>query len=365
MYAKAGRGIFFDIAFIIIAAVFVLLTSKKPVYNWDMVAYMGVVVEYSEHDMQKVHDSVYHALQHEVPPSVYYGLTNNIDDRHACLVNAKIFGSELSFFRAKPLYTFFVYLLHNTGISLVNATLIPSIIACFCMIILIYHWLSLYVKRPAAFILASLIALLPIFSLLDQYSTPDAISNFFVLASLFLLATHKKTSWIILCLLLSILARIDNFILAAVVIYFMFLKGKKNVLLSFIILGGVSVLCVILIPLLMGDKADWFTKFAFLTSPKDYIQHWRDLVYTLRHDVMYLLLIPIVLFMLWKANAEIKKLTLIIMVTVVTRLILFPSLQERFFAAYEFTIILLFIHYMSLQPVFAKLRRPVQLANAS
>jgi hypothetical protein len=318
---------------------------------------MGVATEYSVHDPQLIHDSVYHDLKREVPAPVYKDLTGDYEERRACLINSKEFSDQLSYFRAKPLYTLMISGLNKAGVSLVRATLIPSIIACFFLMLLVYHWLSLYLKKPFAFIAALLISLLPIFTELDRFSTPDAVSNFFVLLTLYLVTTEKKRSWILLALFLSIIARVDNFVLAIVVAYFLYLRGTKKVLWKLSVIGAVAGVSIIGIPMLMGDSATWFTKFAFLGSVGSYIHHWRDVIYILRTDPMYIALILASAFMIWKADDAIKKPLIIIIVTVFARLILFPSLQERFYAAYEFTVIILLVNFLSSRPHLAKLKR--------
>ena len=340
--------------FVLFAAALVLFFGEKPIYNWDMIAYMGVAVEYTEHNPQKVHDSVYKALKEEVPAPVYRDLTANIEDRKECLENVNTFEDELSFFRAKPLYTFFVFLLHKVGVHLVMATLIPSIIACFFIMLLVYQWLGVYLKKPYAFVLALLVGFLRVIIELDRYSTPDAISNLFILWSLYLVATKADRRWIIASLLLCIAARIDNFIFAGVVAYFIYLRGTKNIGLKLLLLGALAAICVIGVPMLMGDKADWFTKFAFLESVPAYVQHWRDTIYLVRTDVFYILMILVTAFLIWKGNKEVKTILYLIVITIGVRMVLFPSLQERFFAAYEIAVLIILAYHLA--GVFKTLR---------
>jgi hypothetical protein len=221
----------------------------------------------------------------------------------------------------------------------------------------VYHWLSLYLKKPFAFVSAVLICLLPIFMELDRFSTPDAVSNLFVLLTLYLVTTSKNKSWILLSLFLSVVARVDNFVLAIVVAYYLYLKGTKHIVWKLALVGAVAGISIIGIPVLMGDNATWFTKFAFLGSVSSYIQHWRDVLYILRTDMLYIALILVSVFMLFKADDSIKKTLIIIIMTVLARLILFPSLQERFYAAYEFSIIILLVNFLSKRPKLAVLRR--------
>lgn len=338
-----------DILFILLAAISVWYVSQKPIYNWDMIEYMGVALSYTDHNDQEVHDIVYNSLKKEVPPEIYNGLTKNIEERKDCLTNVKVFDDQMSFFRTKPLYTFCVFLLYKAHVPLVIATLVPSIIAAFVMLLIIYFWLSTFLQKGWAFILGLLFMCLPVFHELNCYSTPDGISNMFILLSLYLLATKYAHKWSMTMAGISVIARIDNFIYAAVLGYFLFLRKSKNLLVSLFIIVVLSIAVVIGIPMLLGDNANWFTKFAFLFSVHDYIHHWRDVIYLVRTNGLYLLLIGIVIWMYFKAEKTIVSTLQIIILTIAVHMLLFPSLQERFFGAYEFAILILFIQYLKTQ----------------
>lgn len=337
----------FDISFYILAALIVLVISRKPIYNWDMIPYMGVAVEYEIHDMKKVHDIVYADLKQEVAPQVYHDLTYDIEDRHQCLTDVNVFKNEMSFFRTKPLYTFMVFVLYHAGFSLVHATLIPSIIAGYLLLILVYTWLSEYLKKPLAFAMSLIVALFPMLAELERFSTPDAISNLFVLSSLYILATDKSRKWLWLYLFLAVFTRVDNFIFVAVIAFFTYLRDKKNMLITVAAIGIFSAACLFLIPYLLGDSFDWFTKFAFLFSYKNYINHWKDVLYTFR-DAHYLLLLMVSVFLFLSKEVKTQFMIRIIGITILLHLMLFPSLQERFYVAYEIAIICLLIRYMAL-----------------
>ena len=53
----------------IVAAVLIFFVSRKPLYNWDMIAYIGVVEEYSNNDLQHVHKATYEAVRRQVTSS--------------------------------------------------------------------------------------------------------------------------------------------------------------------------------------------------------------------------------------------------------------------------------------------------------
>lgn len=336
---------FYDILLVIFALAFVLFTARKPIYNWDMIAYMGVVEEYSVHDIQKVHDNVYKTVQAEIPTTVFAGLTDHEEDRYECLTDANVFHDELSFFRAKPLYTFLVYLFHKAGVPFVMSTLIPSIIAGIIMLLLVYTWLCVYLKRPLALIATVLLALMPPFAELVRFSTPDALSNLILLWSAYLIATNKINRWLVLSLCLSLVARVDNFVFVMVAIFFVYMNGRVKLDVRMLSIVGVGLLGVIGIPMLFGDAFTWFTKFAFLFSISDYAHHWKMVLYEIRTS-QYILMVLFSIFLLYNGDKQTVRVVKIIVVTFIVRLFLFPSIQERFFVGFEFIIAILLIGFM-------------------
>lgn len=336
----------YDALLIIIAGALVFAYSQKPEYNWDMISYMGVALNYSEPDMQKVHDEVYATLEHETPANIYSGLTADIEERRVCLENTDVYTAQLSYFKVKPLYTGLVFLLHKAGIPLVEATLIPSFIAAFFLLIILYYWLTLYINRPWALLLTMLLGMYAPFREITELSSPDALSNLFLMLSLYMVARNIRNFWLPLTLALAIICRVDNFIFAAVITYFTYLKGKRNVLLSIGAIGILAAAGVIIIPMLTGNSIDWFRKFAYTASVGDYVQHWRDVFFLYRHSVYDIALTFVTLLLFAKTKGTTKTLINVIAISVCVHMLLFPSLQERFLVTYEFGIVAVFVSYM-------------------
>jgi hypothetical protein len=333
----------------LVAAVLIFFVSRKPLYNWDMIAYMGVVEEYTNPDLQHVHKATYTAVREQVPAHVYDGLTANIEDRRKCLMDATAFGNELSFFRTKPLYTFLVFLFHKCGVPLVKATLLPSMIAGLLMLLVVYVWLARYLPPIIAASVSILFGFLPIFRELVRTSTPDALSNMLILLSLYVIATKQPLKWALLCLGLAILARVDNIVFAAVAVNYVYLRKYGSKLLRLGSMGVLLAIGLVGIPVVLGDSATWFTRFAFLFSVTDYVQHVRDMLYIIRTNPTYIIYAAISFFLLVKGNKDTSAVVYIVVTTVLIRLFLFPSLQERFFGAFEFSMLILLVHYLSLR----------------
>ena len=334
------------ILFILITLAFLLYIERHPVYNWDMIAYMGVVEEYDGLNIEQAHDSVYNILKRETPDTTYIGLTKPIEDRYECLVNVNAYQNELGFFRTKPLYTFLVFVFYKLGVNLVTSTFLPSFLSCFLLMLLTYHWLNKVTTPLGALITATMLLLLPKLGELCRLSSPDALSNMLILFSLYLLNFEARRKWLYVVLALCLLARIDNFIFVIVVLGFLHLRRGKALLKPLLVLGLISVLSIVIIPMIMGDSYDWFMNFAFLFSVNDYVQHWRFLLYDFRYpSYLFLVIVSVILFQ--SGDSRTLLLTKIIVITFSIRCILFPSLQERFFVAYEFGLVLLLVQYAS------------------
>lgn len=339
----------YDILLVLLAGLMIFQYSRKPIYNWDMIPYMGVALEYSEHDIHKLHDHVYTILKREIPNSVYKTLTAKIEDRYDCLVNDKAFEDELGYFRVKPLYTIMVYALYKAGVHLVTATLIPSYLASFFILIVLYSWLSKYIQKPLALIATLLLGLYPPFREIAELSSPDAMSNLFILLSLYLAANKKMDYRLVVSLVLTVICRVDNFIFAGVLVYFTYLRDRKNtnLIIKSALIGLVAVAGILFIPILAGDRPDWFMKFAYTASLQQYMHHWSDVLYIFRHSVYDIAMAVIAVVLLTRTGSITRRTAIVVCASVVLHMILFPSLQERFLVAYEFALMIILVRYIN------------------
>ena len=93
--------------------------------------------------------------------------------------NDEAFNEQLPFYVVKPLYTSLAYLAYKAGFSLSQATLVPSFISYLLIGLLLFHWLSMYLRFSISFF----VSLLIIFFFFDQVaklSTPIVVCSFTV-----------------------------------------------------------------------------------------------------------------------------------------------------------------------------------------
>ncbi|HEY9176991.1 MAG TPA: hypothetical protein VIN07_04835 [Flavipsychrobacter sp.] len=331
------------IIFVLIAAG-IIGVNYKPAYNWDILPYMALALNHTVEDKDSVHSRVYNIIKEgqqrgEVTNGTFGNFTKRIPYRVQCYQNADKFNSQLFYYRTKPLYNLLVYGLYTMGVPLIQATIIPSVVACFFILLVLYAWMSLYTHRLMTITLAILVALLPVFKELQNTSSPDALSAVFVLSAMYLFFAGKHRGWIFLCLAFATLARIDNFIFVTVMLYAI-LKPTRNRLV-FIASGSIvaAIIAILAIPWLAGNSPLWFTEFKFLESHVQYYFHVRNVFRAFFGDAYYWIWVALGLLLLTVKRKLVRQLVLIVTVSVVVRLVLFPSLQERFFAPYEFALI--------------------------
>src|ERR1700721_855926 len=109
-----------------------VLSVKKPAYNWDMLAYMALVIRMEHRDINQIHAMTYDNAKQNIPPEAYLLLTGNTSSyRKRMAENAIDFYGNLPFYTVKPLYTGLTYLFYKMGFSLTFSTVLPSISAYF------------------------------------------------------------------------------------------------------------------------------------------------------------------------------------------------------------------------------------------
>src|ERR1700712_1641175 len=96
---------------------------KKPAYNWDILPYMGVVLNYDEADVKMVHSEVYAIAKKEIPVVYYNRMVDPLNAyRSSVAQNPEVFRSQFPFYIVKPLYTRLAWCFYKAGIALPIAT---------------------------------------------------------------------------------------------------------------------------------------------------------------------------------------------------------------------------------------------------
>lgn len=85
-------------------------SARSPMYNWDMIGYMGAVETYSTKDPQQIYDKTVERLKKIYSP---HGVKSIIEK--PVTSNAKAFYQQLPYYTVKPLFVSTIYVLHQFG----------------------------------------------------------------------------------------------------------------------------------------------------------------------------------------------------------------------------------------------------------
>src|ERR1700712_3926305 len=158
---------------------------KRMAYNWDILAYMAVILYYDHVDLQTAHEKVYTTAKEEMPGEKYEKLTDTTKAYKKSVAQYPRFHQQMSFYVLKPLYTSISYLFYKAGASLTRATIWPCIICYFLIGVFIFFWIQKYSSPGFAFAGGLTIMYLgPVFPV-AFLSSPDALSALLVLLGVF------------------------------------------------------------------------------------------------------------------------------------------------------------------------------------
>src|SRR5260221_9320013 len=123
-FSKIGIAIIYSMVIFCSAA----WSIKKPAYNWDILAYMGVILSYENADVKAIHHTVY-AVAKEKIPAVYYSrlIDASNEYRNDMAQHPDRFYSQFPFYVVKPMYTGLAWIFYKMGVGLVMATVWPSV----------------------------------------------------------------------------------------------------------------------------------------------------------------------------------------------------------------------------------------------
>jgi hypothetical protein len=213
---------FKDWTFYIYAALMLsisIYSYKKAEYNWDMLPYMAVILQYDGNtDIEKIHGEVYSIAKQSVSENAFDKLVDSTSAyRKSVFNNSAEFSLQLPFYVVKPLYTGLCYLFYKCGVSLPKATILPSVISFFLISLILFSWIRKYYTRVGACIFSTLLMLSPFMLQAAKLATPDLLSAILLLSAIYSYLEKKHFNLAALFLLLSIFARLDNVIPVAII----------------------------------------------------------------------------------------------------------------------------------------------------
>lgn len=340
---------------------------KKPYNNWDTLPYMGVVLSYENDNPKFIHDTVFEIAKKQMPAETYWQITDTaMEYKKRMLQNENEFYNLLPFYVIKPLYTGLIYLCYKSGFSILKATILPSVIAYIFTGILLFKWLEKYAQLLFTFLACTLFMLSGPMLDVVKTSSPDCLASFLLLSAFYCLIEGKSLLFVFIFLILSIFARLDNFIPTVFILSLLAFTNKwkeKIPLKKFFVMISIAIIAYFLITSLalkFGWSLLYYPSFAThlnisynantVFSFKDYFSlFYTHVISSFFYSYFILFLFLALIVFIDKFPFKFKQLTfeqlllLTIFLSIGVRFILQPLIADRFFIAYYLCIIVLLI----------------------
>ena len=365
------RNKFFLILYLFFILLIALYAFKKPDYNWDMLAYMAVVIGYDHNDINFVHDTVYNIARQQLPASVYNQLTDTGNTyRKKMAENADEFHQQMPFYTVKPLYTRLVYFIYKGGVPLVPATLLPSFIGYLLIGWLLIFWIKKYMQFFLALAVGIFIQLSPPIWNIARYSTPDCLSTFLLLGAMYFVIERRSLLFAFVFMILSIFARVDNAIPSFFLLSLLAFSNKWEPKISvrkyllMLLFIAFSYLCITLNTLGYGWDIFYYTSLvkSFNLSHavhhefilKDYIAlSIAQIMAGLFYSNLFLFMALALLVFIGRQPFRFSNLSFdqlfvcTIIVSIIVRFVLQPVISDRNYVAYYICIFILLIRSLN------------------
>lgn len=352
----------------LIAVYFVIVLSTavlayiKPQYNWDLIPYTAATISFKEDDPKKLHEQTYRMIEESVPVQTFHDLTTSDNNYRETMYTDYIsFNQQLPFYKIKPLYIYLINILNLSGVGIVKATSVISILSYIGICALLYLFTNKLKTHSIGIAVLSLVVLSKPFYLIAKLSSPDALSAFIITLSLFLILNKNLKLLPSILLVLAIFIRTDNIIICNLLfIYFGLLspiqyRFNKIQSSAFIFIASISYFTINY----LANSYGWSVLFthAFIQNidrPAEYISHLTIFDYLktlitngsslfLSTDIFWFIIFGLIGLMISSNSgfgSVYNHLIKIVMLTMIVYFLLFPSFEvDRYFIS-EYIIII-------------------------
>lgn len=345
-------------------SIYCLLT---PIHNWDIIPYTGSVYSLETADVNLIHSKTYQTLKENTDSGTFLNLTASNSYRKDVYECAECFHQQLQFYKVKPLYIFIVYGIYKSGVPVIHTFRILPVISYIAICLVCLIWLmSVFKNSVWGIIFSCLLSVSPFLIYLASITTPDILSAAVVFTSFYFLIHRKNITIFSVLMILSCLIRQDNLLtlIFTAVILFIY-KGEayqKNklipavsVIISFILIQIIhqwagsygwmiyfehSFNNKILRP---AEYTGGFSIYTYLQACKTGLAQFKfDSFMTEALILAALIYIKKNLLKNYKADFELLVLFSIIAAGT-AHIIIYPSAEDRFFAAQYMTVNIIFL----------------------
>jgi hypothetical protein len=347
-----------------------IFAFKKPYYNWDMLPYMAIVIKMEHSDINLIHKITYSSAKEGIPSKEYGFLVSDLSQYRKKMASSPVdFYQQLPFYVIKPLYTGLIYLFYKANFSLPASTVLPSIMAYLLIGLLLFYWLSKYFKLLFAFS-GGLLLMFSIFMVsIARESTPDCLSAFLMFTAMYFIIEKPSVKLMFLFFLLAIFTRIDNIITCFFILSFLAFSDRWEKRISFkqyflmLIIMTAIYFSIASIATGYGWNIFYYPTFAssfdlsykfhttFLLKEYFALMYSKAITAIVFSHLSTFLFVVLLILMPWPDRFrkfgfdQLFSLLLVLIISV--RFILFPDLSDRFYISFYLVIIIILVRRIS------------------
>jgi hypothetical protein len=325
----------------------IIYAGLHPRHNWDMIPYMGCVIQKTTPTSETCHAETYKILRQELGDKEFDKLSDN-EYTLTMESNHEAFAENLPYYTIRIVYVSIINFFYQLGVPLSFSTVLPSLISIFFIILTLFFVLNKELKNS---LVASVISLIILFLsptiYMARLSTPDSLSALFLI--LISVAYLYRTNWFLLFLLMtvSIMIRTDNVIWCLLLLLFETFSSseKKNKGLMLLFMFGLT--SVYLTINFLYSNGGWEVLFysTFIerqnfplsqTPPLIIGQYIRTMITQTPKFLPWILLIFLGFYYLKIKNLKTllmnrgSKIILVCILSFLSKFVLFPSFDARF-----------------------------------
>lgn len=255
MWSQVFVGIY-----LLALALLTLHLYRAPIYDMDSIQYMGNALLTEDTNLVRVHERVYMELRRSMPEPAIEQLLGGEEgapedqnqSRRERAADPYRLGEFLPLFAIHPAYNQALYVVSKTGVGLVRAGVLISVLSYFSVGTLLFAWMRTYVAPLMASIVSLVCMMTPPLTSLGRDTTSDALASLVAFASLYLTFGKRNVAAGMAFLLASIFFRTDFVVLAGPVILVCWLQQRLP-LLHALVLSLLAVSSVLYINHFAGD----------------------------------------------------------------------------------------------------------------
>lgn len=360
------KNVVFFTSFALIAISISVISIYKPAYNWDTLPYIASVFSLDSRDTNSIHKNTYEIVKNSIPEKQFEVLVTSNNFREEMYKCAKCFYQHLPYYKIRTLYIFSIYVLYKLGVNIVYTPVVISSISYFFTGVIFFVFLKLFCKNIAlVFILSVLVMISPFLLVAASESSPNTLSGFIILLSLYSLYKGRKYLFFGL-IFLSVLTRPDNLILLTFMLIALAvsksesLRAKKPFIFVTFILAIAAVWVISIWAGTYGFSVMYEHSFGErVILPAEYENHVSMLFYLksfLKWAVMFkvsfisfqLFIFSVIVFLKWHSFKDLREdfdmlILMAAALSIPVHYLMFPVMEDKYFIAQYLFIDIIFV----------------------